>query len=237
MNKITITKLKMYQLVLEVSKAHQSSWSGIPGFVSAVSEFENKLNEMRDDAWIQENGLHNVTLIKDQKLNELYDALFLAHATLAIFGKDSGNKELQMRNKFSRTELSRFNITRLSLHLDAVSADLASFGSQLEIYGISPAILQATIMLIEEGRASSISPRQAMNERKMLTSGLDKQMRELDEILKFRLDKLMRLFRNTNKKFYNRYFNARVIIDAPHKKSNLEGPPKNVPPNPDDGLY
>ena len=111
------------------------------------------------------------------------------------------------------SDLKRLSIVRLDAHLNNIIEDINEHGEALLDFGITSEFLNETIELINVGSYNARRPRMAIIERKMLTQSLTTISHDLDNLLRFKLDKLMNLFRKSNADFYSRYHNARMIID------------------------
>lgn len=223
----------MYTAVLEICKVHETTWSSIPGFANAVNEFEANLQTLKLDASKQESVRDGVSMMKFAKLDELFDRLLLIHTGLAIHAKTIHDEELFLRNTVNLSDLKRLSIPRLDFHLNKVLIDMEEHGSSLEIFGIDSALIQDTIGLIEEGRLQSTRPRMSIIEKRQLTQKLDETVSKLDEILKLKLDALMRLFKYSYPAFFQLYFAARVIIEYPGKKGSASSENGSPPVNED----
>jgi hypothetical protein len=206
-------KLKMYQSVIEVCRDHQSLWENIPGFVSNLEEFENRVAILRQRSGIQKNITSGVSAGKRDNLERLFDHLLIVQGALWVYGNTINDFQLMERNKVTISELRRLNITELDLHLSTVLKDLEDHAPSLVAFGITPEYATETMGMINAGSNHATRPRMAIIERKMMTQSLSTITHELDILLKFRLDKLMLLFRVLNADFYNRYTSARVIVD------------------------
>jgi len=221
----------MYTSVEEICKAHESVWSQIPAFAAAVNQFQTELQKMKTDALKQESIMDGVTEIKNEKLDFLFDRILFIHAALANHGRVIGNPELTIRNKVNSSDLSRLSIVRLGFHFDTVKSDLQDFGDQLGDFGITPAILQETIQLLDDGENLVFSTRFKMNERSQLTKALKMQTAQLDELLKLNIDPFVRLFKQSSPVFFDLYWTARKLVYTGNKKPNG----KSSPQEPDDG--
>lgn len=203
----------MYASVIEVCRNHESSWVNIPGYVSALEEFENRVAILRQRSGVQRNVTSGVSAAKRDKIGKLNDRLLIIQGALWVYANTINDFQLMERNKVSISDIKRLTITQLDLHLKAVLSDLETHGAALESFGITAAYLQETMAAFTEGSDHATRPRMAIIERKMMTQSLDTITRELDHLLKFRLDKLMLLFRVMNPDFYSRYLNSRMIVD------------------------
>lgn len=220
MDKLISNKLNMYKAVLEVCKSHEASWTGIPGFVSTVEELETALKELDEFAGLQSSKTVGVSALKEEKRKQLVEILLLVQPALEIYGKSIGDLELQYRNRVTKSKITRLSIPKLVVHVNNVEEDLNSFGLALLPMGITSSILNAAYAIIEEARIAGSRPRMAIIERKLYTSSMKEHVKLIDEIVGFRLDKMIRLFKTSIPSFYNLYFNARTIIDVSHKKPN-----------------
>jgi len=233
MKKKIYSRLKMYNAVLEICKEHQTTWEEIPGFANTVAEFEAAVNELKNDASLQESIQDGVSMLKKEKLAALFERLMLVHAAMAIHAKTIDNPELLRRNVVTLTDLKRLNIIRLELHLKVAESDLVTYGPALESFGISEQMIQETIQMIGDGIVHSTRPTMSIIERHQLTVKLNEESSNLDNILNFRLDPLMRLFKTSNSEFFKLYFNARIVAMPGSRKANPESE-TGSPPIPDD---
>jgi len=218
------SKMRMYASVLEVCKQHESTWAVIPGFVTSVNEFETVFNTLRTKAGAQSTVLLGVTASKNSALGQLYERLLILHDALWIHGNVINDAPLKARNKFTISGIQRLSTYRLDAHLLGILDDLNSHGSFLGEYGVSAEFISETTEMVQEVRLSFTRPRMAIIEKKALTKSLDELSFELDNILKFRLDKIMRLFKNAAPGFYSLYFSARIIIDLKGKSTGVAPP-------------
>ncbi len=76
--------------------------------------------------------------------------------------------------------------------------------------------LSAKIALFEN---TIVKPRDIRAMKKASTAELKMLFREVDRILKFRMDRMVRRLRRSHPQFYRDYFNARMIIDTGNRHS------------------
>lgn len=212
-------KLNMYQSVLKVCNEHESVWNGIPGFVSALTDFNTSFEALGLAAQKQATKTVGVSSKKYAKLNELIDGLMVVHGTLKLHGKKIDDPMLIARNKFVASKLKIMSMQQMVVHVDVVIDDINTFGSALAEYGVDQNTLDAVLASITEARKVMNSPRNAIIERKLHTKMLDEYIHTLDEVLKFSLDNLVRVHKKNHPKFYNLYWNARMIVDSGGKKT------------------
>jgi hypothetical protein len=236
MKKATRQKLSMYKAVLEVCKTHETDWAEIAGFVAAVNNLETAISIMDSKAQLQASKTVGVMANKIDKIEAAIELLMILHGALEMHGSEIGDAELRLRNKKTLTALKRLDNTRLNVQFNQIIGDLALYGNALTPYGITPEFVTESLVLIEEARISLSRPRMAIIERKGYTNSLDIQTVAIDDIIKLRLDKMMRLFKKTQPEFFDLYSNARMVIDLGSRPTSSESPTIPTPDEPDDGL-
>jgi hypothetical protein len=212
MKKSISSRINMYVVTLDTCKQHEGEWAGIPKMVSAVNDFENRLNELRAIAVSHSTKTIGVSNYKNEKLAQLYESLEEVHGAyraLALVTKDSG---LRIRNSISNSSLLRMDAVKLVTHIQSVAEDLIQTGTQLEPFGIDSNRLGEILQLIEESEAIISKPRKAIVERKTLTSNLSEKAQEIDTIVKELIDNIVRLMKHSSPDFFKDYFAARKII-------------------------
>lgn len=224
-------KLSMYYAVQKVCNTASPIWSGLPGFVTAFNGFETNIIKIKSAIEVQETKLKGIALKKEQLEDLMIDkALEVAHAVFA-YATDQLDLALKEKMNFTRSEFKRTRdsviIEKCQLIHDEASAIVGSLAS----YGITPATLTMLSTRINDFSGNVAAPRTSITERKGATMELVELFNESDLILKSKLDKLMEQFKTTQPKFYNQYFNARIIIDLGTRFDKEEevddGPPKS----------
>jgi len=211
-------RLNMYQSVMKVCNDHVSVWEGIPGFVDAFTAFKNTFDTAGLAAQKQASKTAGVSNEKYEKLSDLKDRILMVHGTLKIHGKQIGDTALIARNKITKSDLRNMSIQQMVVHLDILVEDILNFGSALGVYGVDEATLEAVLGVVNEAKSVMNSPRNAIIERKFQTKLLDQYVKEMDELLRFNLDMLVRVHKKSHPEFFEMYWNARLIIDPGVKK-------------------
>ncbi len=234
----------MYVVVLDTCKKHEGEWAGIPKLVSAINEFETALNELNE--LVSEHSVKTVGIssTKALKLEQLYMALEDVHNSFKVLSIELQDPLMKIRNNFPRTTLLRMSGVALKTHISRVAEDLAEYGALFEPYGLDNARLSEILQLIDECKVIISSPRIAIVQRKNLTESMLNKTKEIDAILKERIDTMIRLLKRKSPNFFNQYFAARIVINrgVRHQKQfNKTSEGMNaldigtVPSEPDDG--
>ncbi|AEA42334.1 hypothetical protein [Fluviicola taffensis] len=221
MKKTTLSHMAMYQNVLAVVKDHQSSWSGIPGIVTVVDQFESMLNNLGSKMTLQSKITQGITLEKQAFIHELIEQMSLLKKGLFLYATQTNNLDLRARHKEAISTLKRLTEGRLQFETAKLLEDLQIHGSSLDTVGISSSdiqVFQNKVALLEE-RKNSV--RQAIIERTIETKGIYELEKKLNDLLINQLDRFISFFQSTNNTFFATYKAARRIIgNSGGSKSN-----------------
>lgn len=220
MKKSTLNKRSMFGSVHTVLEENQPIWINVPAFASAVAQFENKLTILDTKLSEQSTATTGVTLEKQALIRELFDEMVLAHQALYLFGKDSENTALRERNKVSRSQLNRLTIGKAKVHANDLKNDLLAHGPALDAYGITPAFVSALIAKIDQLPDMIESTRMALLRRKGITKAINEVQSKITEILRDRMDRLIKIFRKDHPDFVLIYQHARTVL--PHSSRDRD---------------
>lgn len=240
MKKTIANRINMYVVVLETCKRHEGEWTGIPKFVSAVNDLEAALNEINAIALSHSTKTLGVSSYKTQKLSELYGTIDEIHCAYRALADETGDPGLKIRNDYTASTLRRMNSLALKTHISRVAEDLIETGDLLEPYGVDNTRIGEVLILIDQTKVIISTPRNAIVERKNLTSNMDTKAAAIDRIVKERMDNMVRLFKRTLPEFFHEYFSARIILNSGVRHNNSTVDPNSwpngsTPSEPDDG--
>src|SRR5205814_1195439 len=104
--------------------------------------------------------------------------------------------------------------------------------TELVTYQVTQANIDELSEALTEFNQAKAGPRTATAERAALTESLPKLVKDANDILKNRVDRLVSLFSRTNPDFVAGYENARVIVDrvATHKAKAAAAPAPGTNP-------
>ena len=210
----------MFGSVHTVLEENQPIWINVPAFATAVAQFENKLTILDTKLSEQSTATTGVTLEKQALIRELFDEMVLAHQALYLFGKDSENTALRERNKVSRSQLNRLTIGKAKVHANDLKNDLLAHGPALDAYGITPALISALIAKIDQLPDMIESTRMALLRRKGITKAINEVQSKITEILRDRMDRLIKIFRKDHPDFVLIYQHARTVL--PHSSRDRD---------------
>ncbi len=219
--------------VMAVMSKNRSVWQGI-------SELKNKADQL--DGNLQKIGEYETILMKDpgplkeKKLNSrkaLAEKVFPVASVLGVFAYDSGDRKLGklVTVKFSELEklkpellvkycvkIRKIAAALLDQKKEVVKEGKKSPGMVISDYGLTAGHVEKLQAAIE-GCISDEADYEAIRQsRKKSKVKQGRTIRNNNLLLKKRLDKMMHLFRDSQKTFYNAYIKARIPATAPEVK-------------------
>lgn len=223
-------KRSMYFAVQKVCNVNNSIWSGLPAFVDAFGSFENTNSEIDTQRQIQEGKTTGITENKQKEEDEMIQiSLEIAAAVYAYASKISDN-ELRDKVSYSPSDLRNSRDTILKDICQVIHDEANNVISNLADYGKTPADLTQQQKEIDDYVAILAKPRTAIGTRATATSKLVELFQQGDGLLKNQLDKLMLNYQTSEPKFYNKYQNARIIVDLGVRHEPEQPQEPEVPP-------
>jgi hypothetical protein len=212
MNDQQENKVSMYLAVEQVVDENNAVWTGTVAFANAYSAFKNELDAIREKVDVQETITTGIRADKIGAQDAMIAQAMLVAGAVYAFASETDNQTLKDAVSFTASDLKYVRDTisaeRATIIHDQANAIIAS----LVDYDVDAAVLLALSDLIDAFMALIAAPRVAITVRKGATSGLVDHIKDIDLILKERMDKLMQLYKSSAFEFYTLYFNARVIV-------------------------
>ncbi len=227
MKKTTSNKLNMYRNIHAVLTKHQSAWETVPAFAAAVTTFNGRLDLLQIRLVEQDTATDGVGAKKQKQLAELREQMLIVHNALRLYGKAAGNHALEERNKMTKSDIGRLNISKLTVQCGELKQDLDTFGAELVSYGITGEMIAELTPVLENIDELNISTRQAILSRKSVTKSIKDLEVSLDSLLRDELDDLLLVFKTSQSEFFNAFKSARMIIDYGHKGKSGDDPGQN----------
>lgn len=225
MNKKQEDKLSMYYAVQKVCNANNATWNKLPAFVLAFGEFTDSLSKLEDVVETQVKKIAGVTQDKTAMRKSLMEtALEIGNAVFA-YASDKKNATLKDKVNFSETGLVRERDTVFIQHCQRIVDETAQVIEELGNYGVVKADLEFFQTGIKNFTDSISLPRAAITERKGATGRIEELLREIDDVLYDKMDRLMDKFKKTSADFYKQYFDVRSIVSHGVRHKKDEPPP------------
>lgn len=214
----------MFKAVKTVITSNQTQWAALPAFASSFQVFNATLSALEQNAYKQNLSLIGVSAVKEAKRSIVIDKAYAMSSAMVAFAVVNNDVELINHMKISKHVMRNASISKLTILVDRILLRATDLVGQMDDYGVDQPTVDELQALRDELEVQLNAPRNAIVERKTLTSEIKRLRRELDAILKFRLDNLMELLREEHPSFFKSYKNARVVIDQPATHGSGESP-------------
>lgn len=222
MKNITKNRLDMYKTVLSVIKEHEPIWTNVQMMVQCVNKLETGISELDSKSVIQDSIILGVAKMRKEKFLSLCEELICVQDALWMFANATNNFELAARHKTSISVLKVMSGNVRMIKMVIVEQDLASYGSQLESFGVSAEKIASVLNSIESYRAIHNTYSEKRVNRKTRGAELETLSVKLNSILRNELDRLVKMFKSSYPSFVSEYFNARNVIHLKGKKNNKD---------------
>lgn len=227
MNRRLEQKVKMYLIVQNTVAQYQTVWENVPKLAEAIQEFNSKLEILRqcdENRRIYTLGVRKQRdFVKDDTIS-MIDEVASALRSLAL---DLVDLELAAQVTISKSRMKTSSHISLLGVFDRI-VQLADFHSEsLEAYGINAEKIAEFHLRRDTLSIEILAPKKAILKRKNEGIYLMTLNKEIEELLKIKIDGMIKSFRRTNPEFYTAYQNARKVTTVVyHNSSNDVEPPE-----------
>jgi len=210
----------MYRAVKLVLFGNEASWNGLPAFESAYTALSEKIVQLVNAGNTQRVETVGVAKRKQEVRLKMTKAVVKLAKILRAYALDNDLTQLGEQLKLTKTSFERGSQVKASQLVAFVIEAATEHVSNLEDYGYLPEHLSEAEALYAEFQELRSIPRQAVISRKQMTRAIEKVVKELDSLLKNKLDALMLVYEDEQERFYNNYRDARIIVDYVGSKSS-----------------
>jgi hypothetical protein len=208
MNVYHDAKLKSFRLVESVCTENQAIVALNAAFEAAFGEFKTKVARLVELARKDDVPLTGITADKKKIRKKLCEDAANQAGLIYAYAYAAGNDTLRAKVDFSKTALTRLRDEELIPHCrnihDAGIENLARLGD----YGVTSASLALIETQIDAFSQAALMPRVAENDRRINNKNIASLIREINELLQFRMDRLALAFKASHREFYDQYMAA-----------------------------
>ena len=214
-------QLNMFDEVVLYSETNEVFTTLVPVYATVLLLLKARITEIKaTDAGIKDPIAYYAAEKNNFKNQVSKEAAKICKALNAL-GVSLNFMDLINQSEYTETELKNMRDEELPQILNMIWSRANQAISDLGPYGITPANLTAFTDLIEAYNNRISSPRQAIVNRKTLVSKLQNQFKEVNAILKDRLDNIAAQVPDDN--FFIGYKNARIIVDSVTRHTKVDG--------------
>lgn len=223
------SKLSMYSAVSTFCNNNAATVSTVLAFQNALGDFDSKLISLRSAIQAETEIIIGIAKDKTELRRDLCNSAAGIAASIFAYATTTGSNELKEQVRYSVSDLIRLKDELLAPACNNIHAVATANLAALADYGITNAKLVTFSNDILNYSSKVPAPRNAVSDRAAQTAIINTLFKEMDDILKERMDKLALLFKSSHAAFYTAYVSNRVIVDAPTSPTKLEGNIKGGP--------
>ncbi len=219
MKKTQKNKMAMNLSTQEACERQMTIIRAIPAFLEVYQTFNQRLERLEELFRIQDMKTTGITQAKnDLKISMARTAEGIING-IRFFAANTDNKTLLDKVHYPFCEIAYIR-DFMALHRCIIVRNLTEEHIEsLDRYGISAADLKDFQIKIAAFEETMVKPRDMRAMKKTATIELTALFQEIDYILKFKMDLMVKRLRESHPQFYNEYFSARMIINSGHHRS------------------
>ena len=215
-------QLAVHEAVAEVLDKHQTKWQDILELRKRYEQIKGNLIKIGEYETVLKKKL---APLKEKALNSrgiLVEQIFPVSSVLGVYACDSGDKKLGKLAAVKFSDLEKISDDSLMrycgkiLKVAGLLLDQKKGGGKkdpkrmIADYGLTSPHLEKIRNSLDEWKGNSAEYITLRKQRKKSKTKLSKTIRENNQILKNKIDKMMHLFRDSQKTFYSAYIKARI---------------------------
>ncbi|MCU4154844.1 hypothetical protein J1N10_02580 [Carboxylicivirga sp. A043] len=213
MNAIQRNRLAMFMAVKNVFGTYPAELSLIKALEGFIVKFNELIAQIEAVHQIQQGNTTGARQLKLKEEAEMIEATVKLAATMYVYAQVNDMPDLQAKCAVSASQMERMSDQKVKATCLNVYHEAITLGDVLSDYGQTVEDVTQLKKEIDDFSAIIASPRSAIVTRSQATKELDCLMREANDLLRDKIDKLMELLKTKEPKVYNTYLAARVIVD------------------------
>lgn len=206
----------MYRMVIDTLNEYQPVWEGTPKFVDALSLFSSKFEQLQFHAERSRAYTLGVKESRDSLRADVAGLGIQISSALTALGAERGDLELIAQMRITENQLLKFSHSDVIILLDRILGNITGNEEDLIQFGISEEVINAFQTKRDELMVTIMAPRKAIMKRKDSSQQILALCEEMDNLLKYKLDRLVRVLRPNSESLFTEYQAARMILDYGH---------------------
>jgi len=224
MNIRQMARINMFRAVVTVFNRYIEWVKKVPALARTVETFTGNLAEIESVHKAQKAETTGVTSGKENLRDELEDQVLLLAGMLYSYADEQKREDLSALSRIQASDLHSCSQNELLRLCGTLLDKTTETADALGDYGYQPDMLTRANELLTQFREAVPTVRDAQVEKSVATGRLQELINENQHLLDERADRLMRQYQSSQTEFYNEYQKARIIIDAPVRSKQEEGP-------------
>ena len=226
MRKRQESKIKMARATKGILAGNEEIVAGTPGLAEATETLAGLVEETEYHSQGQLNTGSEFTALKNQTRTALtvatlkVCAALAAHATVST---DPTVKLLKTKYQVADTDVSKLRDMPLYTYASTVFTDASPLAEQLMPFASAEEVAGLKT-LADSFNALLPQKRTQQSKSSLSTQNLEEAIARIDVLLNDTIDVLVKPWEYLEPDFFRAYTNARIIVDAPSRKSNGGNP-------------
>lgn len=212
MNKTQNSRTAMFSTVGDYMEQNRPIWEGIKAINDTMVDLRENTGLIMDTIRHQTVPTQAATDEKDQVRRQLEATILHMGNQLSVLAANTHESRLAGESQLSPSILGAMALNALDVTGERIHSLVVANLPALADFGVTPEDAAAMATLVKRFRETKTVSRRAINNRTSETTTLPALIRETSNLLRHRLDKLMKQFGDTHPKFYAGYLSARVVI-------------------------
>jgi len=223
-------QVALQKAVAEVMEKHQQKWQGVAELKKSVEQFKGNLRKIEALEAILKRELAPLKEKMENSRKLLVEQLFPVASVLRLFAYDMGDRKLVKIAKVKFSGLEKMGDGSLikygrkilktggSLHDQETVKGKKSPRHLIKDYGLTSGHLQKLGNALDGWEKDRSDYNTAREKRKKSKVKMDRHIRENTQMISKKLDRMMHLFRESQKTFYDAYIKSRIpaeLVDEP----------------------
>ncbi|MHB9141241.1 MAG: hypothetical protein ACYC25_05160 [Paludibacter sp.] len=213
MRKRLDNKSKMYNAVRTLLDQNADVWEPVPAVAETVRNYSSLLEEIDSYSAITQRNKKGITVQKASLQGQVIRHTYQVSSALYVLAIRTKNPVLAGKVHYTESDL----LKKRDAHLVSICTGIAALATEqlagLTAYGVTEDELATLKEEIAQFSDSLPGPRLSVVDRKAANEKLKGLFRQVDDLLRKQLDRLMVRFRQSHPEFYASYQNVRRIVN------------------------
>jgi len=213
MKRLFKNKFRAYQNTIGVLDEQSGVYGDYPLAVAAVEEFRDLLNQIKIIGERTDLDYGDLTSKKQRVKHEMAEVISSMAAVVSIYAKDTDDPDLEAVSSVTYTDVRRSSDFESLEMARGLQAAVLNNREALGGYMVSDEDVNEITRIVAEFDEIFVTREEVQSESVLDTQRLEMLFRKSDNILREKLDKVVKKLKLENEEFYNSYFQARMIVD------------------------
>ena len=215
-------KVALQKALMEVMEKNISKWRSVSEIKNDYDNFVKNVKRIDDHISVIQTDLAPLKENRSQSKKALIDQVFPVISVTGVYAYDAGDKKLEkyVNRKFSEIEnmkgdeLKKYSgkVLKMCRSLMEMPSEKQKkdAGSVITDYGLTAKHLDRLQKSLDQFILDDETLAHSRKAKKKSGKKLGRRIRENEKLLNKKLDRMMQLFRDNQKTFYNAYIQARM---------------------------